>query len=39
VTPSDPEIQRRIKRIFAVSRVDLVVLILVVADMVFQPGS
>jgi hypothetical protein len=37
--PSDPEIQRRIKRIFAVSRVDLVVLILVVADMVFKPGS
>src|SRR5438874_2297717 len=37
--PSDPEIQRRIKRIFAVSRVILVVLILVVADMVFKPGS
>lgn len=37
--PSDPEIQRRIKRIFAVSRVDVVVLILVVADMVFKPGS
>jgi len=37
--PSDPEIQRRIKRIFTVSRVDLVVLILVVADMVFKPGS
>jgi len=37
--PSDPEIQRRIRRILAVSRVDLVVLILVVADMVFKPGS
>jgi uncharacterized membrane protein len=37
--PSDPEIQRRIRRIFAVSRIDLVVLILVVADMVFKPGS
>jgi uncharacterized membrane protein len=37
--PSDPEIQRRIKRIFAISRIDLVVLILVVADMVFKPGS
>jgi uncharacterized membrane protein len=37
--PSDPEIQRRIKRIFAVSRVDLVVLTLVVADMVFKPGT
>jgi uncharacterized membrane protein len=37
--PADPEIQRRIKRIFAVSRADLVVLVLVVADMVFKPGS
>jgi len=37
--PSDPEIQRRIKRIFAVSRFDLVVLTLAVADMVFKPGS
>ncbi len=37
--PSDPEIQRRIKRIFTVSRVDLVVLVLVVADMVFKPGT
>jgi len=37
--PSDPEIQRRIRRIFAVSRIDLVVLTLVVADMVFKPGS
>ena len=37
--PADPEIQSRIKRIFAISRIDLVVLILVVADMVFKPGS
>jgi len=37
--PSDPEIQRRIRRVIAVSRVDLVVLVLVVADMVFKPGS
>jgi len=37
--PSDPEIQRRIKRIFAISRIDVVVLVLVVADMVFKPGS
>jgi uncharacterized membrane protein len=37
--PDDPEVQRRIKRIFTVSRVDLVVLILVVADMVFKPGT
>jgi uncharacterized membrane protein len=36
--PSDPEVQRRIRRILAVSRVDLVVLTLVVADMVFKPG-
>jgi uncharacterized membrane protein len=37
--PTDPELQRRIRRIFVISRVDLVVLILVVADMVFKPGS
>ena len=37
--PADPEVQRRIRRIFAISRVDLVVLVLVVADMVFKPGS
>jgi uncharacterized membrane protein len=37
--PADPEIQSRIKRIFAISRIDLVVLTLVVADMVFKPGS
>jgi len=38
-TPTDPELQRRIRRIFTVSRIDLVVLILVVADMVFKPGT
>jgi hypothetical protein len=37
--PADPEIQRRIRRIFAMSRIDLVVLVLVVADMVFKPGG
>jgi uncharacterized membrane protein len=37
--PSSPEAQALIKKIFAVSRVDLVVLLLVVADMVFRPGS
>ncbi len=37
--PADPEIQERIKRIFLVSRIDLVVLIVVVADMVFKPGA
>jgi len=38
-SPDEPEIQGRIRRIMLVSRVDLVVLILVVADMVFKPGS
>ena len=37
--PADPEIQRRIRRIVAISRIDLVVLVLVVADMVFKPGA
>ncbi|MDP9300088.1 MAG: hypothetical protein M3P43_04210 [Actinomycetota bacterium] len=37
--PSDPEIQRRIKRTFAVSRFDLVVLILIVADRSSSPES
>jgi putative copper export protein len=35
----DPEIRRRISRILAISRIDLVVLVLVIADMVFKPGS
>jgi uncharacterized membrane protein len=37
--PTDPDIQGRIRRILAISRIDLVVLVLVVADMVFKPGS
>ena len=37
--PSSAEAQALIRRIFAVSRVDLVVLLLVVADMVFKPGT
>jgi uncharacterized membrane protein len=37
--PDDPELQAGIKRIFAISRVDLVVILLVVADMVFKPGA
>ena len=37
--PASPEAQALITRIFSVSRVDLVVLLLVVADMVFKPGS
>ena len=36
--PADPEIKQRIRRIVAISRIDLVVLVLVVADMVFKPG-
>ena len=34
----DPEVQRRIKRIFMISRIDLAVILLVVVDMVFKPG-
>ena len=37
--PASPEAQALFKRIFAVSRVDLAVLLLVVADMVFKPGT
>jgi len=36
--PDDPEVLRRTKRIFAISRVDLAVILLVVADMVLKPG-
>jgi uncharacterized membrane protein len=36
--PGSPAARALIKRIFAVSRVDLVVLLLVVADMVFKPS-
>jgi uncharacterized membrane protein len=34
-----PEVQRRLKRIFLISRIELVVLTLVVFDMVIRPGS
>jgi uncharacterized membrane protein len=37
--PGSAEVQERTKRIFTISRIDLVVLVLVVADMVFKPGS
>jgi uncharacterized membrane protein len=37
--PTAPEIGQRIRRIVSVSRIDLVVLTLVVADMVFKPGA
>ena len=36
---SSPEVQRRIKRIFLASRIELVFLILVVFDMVVKPGA
>ena len=35
----DPDVQRRIARIFKISRYDLTVLFLVVADMVLKPGT
>jgi hypothetical protein len=38
-TPAEPDIQRRIRRLVMISRIDLVVLVLVVADMVFKPGT
>jgi len=34
----DPEVQRRLQRIFTISRYDLAVLLLVVVDMVVKPG-
>ena len=34
-----PEVNRRLKRIFLVSRIELVVLLLVVVDMVVRPGG
>jgi hypothetical protein len=37
--PASPTAQALIRRIFAVSRVDDVVLMLAVADMVFKPGT
>jgi uncharacterized membrane protein len=37
-SPEDPEYQRRIRRIFIVSRIELVLLVLVVLDMTVKPG-
>ena len=37
--PGSPEATRRLKRIFLVSRIELVVLLLVVVDMVVRPGG
>jgi uncharacterized membrane protein len=36
--PEDAEVQRRIERIFKISRIDLGVILLVVVDMVLKPG-
>jgi uncharacterized membrane protein len=36
--PEDPEYQRRLSRIFVVSRIELLLLILVVLDMTVKPG-
>jgi uncharacterized membrane protein len=36
--PADPEVHRRIRRILLVGRFDILLLLLIVADMVFKPG-
>jgi hypothetical protein len=36
--PDDPEYRRRLARIFLVSRIELLLLILVVLDMTVKPG-
>jgi uncharacterized membrane protein len=36
--PDDPDYQRRLSRVFLVSRIELVLLILVVLDMAVKPG-
>jgi uncharacterized membrane protein len=36
--PDSPAVQAGIRKIFAISRIDQVVLIVVIADMVFKPG-
>jgi uncharacterized membrane protein len=36
--PADAEVQRRIRRILVVGRFDIMLLLLIVADMVFKPG-
>ena len=35
----DPEVQAQMARLFVISRIDLVVLLLVVIDMAVKPGS
>lgn len=36
--PADPEVQRRIARILLVSRIEFILLVLIVVDMVLKPG-
>jgi uncharacterized membrane protein len=36
--PEDPDYQRRLRRIFMVSRIELLLLVLVVLDMTIKPG-
>ena len=36
--PEDPDVERRIRRILLISRIELVLLVIVVADMVVKPG-
>lgn len=38
-TAAEPDVQRRIRKIVGIARIDLVVLIVVVAVMVFKPGT
>lgn len=37
--PENPEVQRRMSRLYLVSRIELAILLLVVVDMVVRPGS
>ncbi|MDQ4096017.1 MAG: DUF2269 domain-containing protein [Actinomycetota bacterium] len=37
--PANEEVQRRMRRIFLVSRIELVILLIVVIDMVVRPGA
>ena len=37
--PNDPEVRRRMQKIFTISRVETVILLLVVVDMTMKPGS
>ena len=37
--PEDPEVKKRMSRIYLVSRIELAVLLIVVVDMVIRPGS